>query len=272
MRFLGDITKIDGSKIEPVDVITGGSPCQDLSVAGKRAGLAGERSGLFMEQIRVVKEMRSVERYIQGSDKPVRFPRYLVWENVPGAFSSNFKDGFGDFGAVLEEIVRISEPEFSLPRLPEKQKWAKAGAICGDGWSLAWRTHDAQFWGVPQRRKRVSVVADFDGQSAGDVLFERIGRTEQNCGNETLTGAGGNCGREIQTLETSVSRNHESCCETRERTAERTSGRFERTGGDDGKLFVGVIPSDLRDSESATPKTMQLRHTGSDTHGGVSEH
>lgn len=179
MKHLGDITKINGAEIEPVDVITGGSPCQDLSVAGKRAGLAGKRSGLYMEQIRVIKEMREHDRATGRSGWMVR-PRWMVWENVSGAFSSNFKfdadgRGSGDFGAVLEEICRVIEPGFSLPRLPKKQKWAKAGAILGDDWSVAWRTHDAQFWGVPQRRKRISVVADFGGQCAAEVLFERKG-------------------------------------------------------------------------------------------------
>lgn len=179
MKHLGDITKINGAEIEPVWCITGGSPCQDLSVAGKRAGLKhadrGDfettRSGLLMEQVRIVKEMREHDRRTGRTGEMVR-PRFLVWENVPGAFSSNFRDGYGDFGAVLEEIVRIAEPAFSLPRLQDKQKWTKAGAIDGDGWSVAWRTHDAQYWGVPQRRRRISVVADFGGQRAGEILFE----------------------------------------------------------------------------------------------------
>ena len=182
MIHLGDITKINGAEIEPVWCITGGSPCQDLSVAGKRAGLQHSalgdyettRSGLFMEQVRIVKEMRERDKRDGRTDELVR-PRFLVWENVPGTFSSNFKDGFGDFGAVLEEIVRIAEPSFSLPRLPGKQKWTKAGAIDGDGWSIAWRTHDAQYWGVPQRRRRISIVADFGGQCAGEISFEREG-------------------------------------------------------------------------------------------------
>lgn len=171
MKHLGDITQINGAEIEPVWCVTGGSPCQDLSVAGKRAGLAGQRSGLFMHQVRIVKEMREHDRELGRTGDMVR-PRFLVWENVPGAFSSNFKDGFGDFGAVLEEIVRIAEPTFSLPRLEGKQKWTKAGAIYGDEWSVAWRTHDAQYWGVAQRRRRISVVADFGGQCAGEILFE----------------------------------------------------------------------------------------------------
>ena len=169
MKHLGDICRINGAEIEPVDCITGGSPCQDLSIAGKRLGLAGERSGLFMEQVRIVKEMRERDRRNGRADNMVR-PRFLVWENVVGAFSSNKGK---DFASVLEEIARIAEPGFSLSELPEKWKWTKAGAIDGDGWSIAWRTHDAQYWGVPQRRRRISVGADFGGQSAGEILFER---------------------------------------------------------------------------------------------------
>lgn len=167
MKHLGDICKINGAEIEPVDCITGGSPCQDLSTAGKRAGLSGERSGLFLEQIRIVKEMRERDRRNGRTGDMVR-PRFLVWENVPGAYSSN---GGADFQAVLEEIIHIAEPTVSVPRF--EGKWTKAGAIDGDGWSVAWRTHDAQYWGVPQRRRRISVVADFGGQSAGEILFER---------------------------------------------------------------------------------------------------
>lgn len=167
MKHLGDICKINGAEIEPVDCITGGSPCQDLSIAGKRAGLAGKRSGLFMEQVRIVKEMRECDRRNGRAGDMVR-PRFLVWENVPGAFSSN--EG-GDFQAVLEEIIHIAEPTVSVPRF--EGKWTKAGAIDGDGWSIAWRTHDAQYWGVPQRRRRISVVADFGGDTAGEILFER---------------------------------------------------------------------------------------------------
>lgn len=149
-----------GAEIPTVDCIVGGSPCQDLSVAGNRAGLEGARSGLFMEQVRVVKEMRQ--------DTDGKYPRFMVWENVPGAFSSNKG---GDFRTVLEEIVRIAEPEAVIPE-PPKGKWDKAGAILGDGYSVAWRTHDAQYWGVPQRRRRISLVADFTGGCAGEILFE----------------------------------------------------------------------------------------------------
>lgn len=163
MKHLGDISRITKEDAVPVDCITFGSPCQDLSIAGKRAGLSGERSGLFMEAIRVIKEM-----YISTLG---RYPKFTVWENVPGAFSSNKGE---DFRAVLEELARIKEPEVSIPR-HENGKWSKAGFICGNGWSIAWRTFDAQFWGVPQRRRRIAVVMDFGGQRAGEILFERAG-------------------------------------------------------------------------------------------------
>lgn len=169
MQHLGDITKIDGAKVSSVDVITGGSPCQDLSIAGRRAGLAGQRSGLFMEQIRIVKEMRSATA---NDDIRLVRPRYMVWENVQGAFSSN---GGRDFQAVLTEIAKISDPGCPDVPLPEKGRWSKSGCLLGDGFSIAWRLHDAQFWGVPQRRKRISLVADFAGHSAPEVLFERKG-------------------------------------------------------------------------------------------------
>ena len=171
MRHLGDITKINGAEIEIVDVITGGSPCQDLSIAGKRAGLAGARSGLFMEQVRIVKEMREHDRANGRTGDMVR-PRFMVWENVPGAFSSNKGR---DFAAVLEEIIRIAEPEAPDIEVPEKgwPTWGGYHDEVGGRWSVAWRVHDAQHWGVPQRRRRISVVADFGGDTAGEILFER---------------------------------------------------------------------------------------------------
>ena len=173
MKHLGDITKLSGYTVPVVDVITGGSPCQDLSVAGKRAGLDGERSGLFMEQIRIVKEMRQHDREHGRADELLR-PRYMVWENVPGAFSSN---GGKDFQVVLTEIVRIAKPEAPDVPMPDKGKWSKSGCLYDDmgRWSVAWRVHDAQFWGVPQRRKRIALVADFGGLSAPEILFERKG-------------------------------------------------------------------------------------------------
>ena len=171
MKHLGDITKIDGAEIEVVDVITGGSPCQDLSMAGKRSGLAGARSGLFMEQIRIVKEMRKADERNGRTDEPVR-PRYMVWENVPGVFSSNKGQ---DFAAVLKEIIRIAEPEAPDIDVPEKgwPTWGGYHDEVGGRWSVAWRVHDAQYWGVAQRRRRISVVADFGGDTAGEILFER---------------------------------------------------------------------------------------------------
>ena len=168
MNHLGDITKINGATAPIVDCIIGGSPCQDLSIAGKRAGLAGERSGLYMEQIRVIREMREHDRANGRSGEFIR-PRYMVWENVPGAFSSNHGK---DFAAVLEEAVKIAEPEAPPVPVPEKG-WPTSGCLMGDGWSVAWRVLDAQFWGVPQRRRRIALVADFGGQSAPEVLFVR---------------------------------------------------------------------------------------------------
>lgn len=171
MKHLGDIMKINGAEIEAVDVITGGSPCQDLSIAGKRAGLAGARSGLFMEQVRIVKEMREHDRKSGRTGDMVR-PRFMVWENVPGAFSSNKGQ---DFAAALEEIIRIAEPEAPDIEVPEKgwNTWGGYHDEVGGRWSVAWRVHDAQHWGVPQRRRRISVVADFGGDTAGEILFER---------------------------------------------------------------------------------------------------
>ena len=171
MKHLGDITKINGAEIEVVDVITGGSPCQDLSIAGKRAGLAGARSGLFMEQVRIVKEMREHDRKSGRTGDMVR-PRFMVWENVLGAFSSNKGQ---DFAAVLEEIIRIAAPKAPDIEVPEKgwNTWGGYHDEVGGRWSVAWRVHDAQHWGVPQRRRRISVVADFGGDTAGEILFER---------------------------------------------------------------------------------------------------
>ena len=168
MKHLGDINEIDGKKVPPVDVIIGGSPCQDLSVAGKRAGLKGGRSGLFMEQIRIIKEMR--EASANNGAAEIR-PRCMVWENVPGAFSTN---GGEDFRSVLEETVRTVAENAVIPR-PACGKWRTCGCIMGDGFTVAWRVLDAQFWGVPQRRRRIALVADFGGGSAPEILFERKG-------------------------------------------------------------------------------------------------
>ena len=164
MVHLGDITKMSGYTIPPVDVITFGSPCQDLSIAGKRAGMAGERSGLFSEAVRIIREMRYATF---GA-----YPKYAVWENVPGAFSSNKGE---DFHAVLQSLCRVIDPDAVIPRPTDARggiKWPRSGAILADHYSLAWRTMDAQHWGVPQRRLRISLVLDLTGGRAGEILFE----------------------------------------------------------------------------------------------------
>jgi DNA (cytosine-5)-methyltransferase 1 len=163
MKHYGDISQMDGGKVEPVDIITFGSPCQDMSVAGRRSGLDGARSSLFYEAVRIIKEMRCATNG--------RYPRYIVWENVPGAFSSNSGE---DFKAVLETVIGIIEPNTEVP-MPEKARWPYADCYMGDGWSLAYRVLDAQYWGVPQRRKRIYLVADFAGRSAFDILFKSEG-------------------------------------------------------------------------------------------------
>lgn len=169
MKHLGDVSKVKGGEIEPVDIITFGSPCQDMSIAGKRAGLKhadiGDeettRSGLFLEAIRIIKEMRVKTNGI--------YPRFAVWENVPGAFSSNKGE---DFRTVLDELIKISEPDAVMPAVPQAG-WAYADCISGDGWSIAYRVFDAQYWGVPQRRRRIYLVADFRGECAQEILFKR---------------------------------------------------------------------------------------------------
>lgn len=180
MKHLGDISRISGAEIEPVDVITFGSPCQDLSVAGQRKGLKHDglgdeettRSGLFMEAVRIIKEMRCKTNG--------KYPTFAVWENVPGAYSSNKGE---DFRAVLEELAKVKEPDVSIPK---PAKWSHAGGILGDGFSIAWRTLDAQYWGVPQRRRRIYLVADFGGERAGKILFEQesLRRDFETCGTE----------------------------------------------------------------------------------------
>lgn len=160
MVQLGDITRINGAEIPPVDIISFGSPCQDLSVAGKQAGLSGSRSGLFLEAVRIIREMRAKTNG--------EYPKYIIWENVAGAFSSNKGE---DFRRVLEEITEADIP------MPASGRWARVGMVGIEGSgglrTVAWRQMDAQFWGVPQRRKRIYLVADFRGGRAGEILFER---------------------------------------------------------------------------------------------------
>ena len=174
MVHVGDITKLKGSDLPPVDIVCGGSPCQDLSVAqGTRDGLQGTRSGLFYEMIRVIKELRNADRKRGRTAQSVR-PRWCVWENVPGAYSSGEPPG-EDFRIVLQSFVRISCNTVSIPR-PDSGKWKSAGRILlGDTFSLAWRTLDAQYWSVPQRRVRVYLIADFAGLCAPQILFDEKG-------------------------------------------------------------------------------------------------
>lgn len=195
MKHLGSVTEINGAEIEPVDIITFGSPCQDLSVAGKQAGIHdGERSNLFFEAVRIIKEMRAKDAAAGRTDEHCR-PRFAVWENVPGAFSSNKG---ADFQAVLQALAEVRTTDVSIP-MPPKGKWSKAGCIVGDGWGIAWRVYDAQYWGItirdrdtghvrqagtPQRRKRIYLVADFASERAGEILFER----ESVCGNPAQSG------------------------------------------------------------------------------------
>lgn len=177
MEQHGDVANIDGGSITPVDIITFGSPCQDLSVAGKRAGIhEGERSNLFFHAIRIIREMRKAT----GGT----YPRFALWENVPGAFSSNAGE---DFRSVLQSFIDIGQEaasngkdETELVLLGKPEKWSKAGEIVGNGYSIAWRTLDAQYWGVPQRRRRIYLVADFGSERAGKILFEREGVCRDN--------------------------------------------------------------------------------------------
>mgnify|MGYP000008310126 FL=1 len=192
MKHCGDISQMDGGKIEPVDIITFGSPCTDMSIAGRRAGLDGKQSVLFYQAIRIIQEMREATHG--------RYPRYIVWENVPGAFSSNKGE---DFKAVLEAVIGIKEPGAQVP-MPEKNLWPYADLYLGEQWSVAYRTLDAQYWGVPQRRRRIYLVADFAGWGAGQVLFESEGLSgysaegfrawQRAAGNSTVgAGAAGIC-------------------------------------------------------------------------------
>lgn len=262
IKHLGDITKLNGAGIPVVDVITGGSPCQDLSVAGKRAGMKHEshgddettRSGLFMDQIRLVKEMRENDRRSGRTGESVR-PRYMVWENVPGAFSSNHGR---DFQAVLEEIIKVAEPDAPGVPLPEAGRWSKSGCICDElgKWSVAWRLHDAQFFGVPQRRKRIALLADFGGSTAPWIMFDpKLERTtEDGYPDETELGSGAESRSEVQPIGKSVSGHSEPCGEARQETAGSSGSGFEGAG-------IGV--------NNSAPETICLEGNGSrDSHFG----
>ena len=238
MKHYGDISTLDGSELEPVDIISFGSPCQNLSVAGKREGLDGDRSSLFYEAIRIVKEMREATNG--------KYPRYIVWENVPGAFSSNSGE---DFKAVLTEICKVKDEQVSISK---PAKWENAGRIMGDGYSVAWRLLDAQYWGVPQRRQRIYLVADFDGGSAGKILFESEGlsgysaqgfKSWQNAANGITEGVGETGGQDSLMFE-----NHSQ--DTRYRGPLAVAQTVSSTYGTGGNNQPFVVQ---------TPKTLKVR-------------
>ena len=238
MKHYGDISTIDGSELEPVDIISFGSPCQNLSVAGKREGLDGDRSSLFYEAIRIVKEMREATNG--------KYPRYIVWENVPGAFSSNRGE---DFKAVLTEICKVKDEQVSISK---PAKWENAGRIMGDGFSIAWRLLDAQYWGVPQRRQRIYLVADFDGGSAGKILFESEGlsgysaqgfKSWQNAANGITEGIG-----ETGETDSLMFENHSQ--DTRYRGPLEVAQTVSSTYGTGGNNQPFVVQ---------TPKTLKVR-------------
>ena len=238
MKHYGDISAIDGSELEPVDIISFGSPCQNLSVAGKREGLDGDRSSLFYEAIRIIKEMREATNG--------KYPRYIVWENVPGAFSSNKGE---DFKAVLTEICKVKDEQVSISK---PAKWENAGRIMGDGFSLAWRLLDAQYWGVPQRRQRIYLVADFDGGSAGKILFESEGlsgysakgfKSWQNAANGITEGIG-----ETGETDSLMFENHSQ--DTRYRGPLEVAQTVSSTYGTGGNNQPFVVQ---------TPKTLKVR-------------
>ena len=238
IKHYGDISTLDGSELEPVDIISFGSPCQNLSVAGKREGLDGDRSSLFYEAIRIVKEMREATNG--------KYPRYIVWENVPGAFSSNRGE---DFKAVLTEICKVKDEQVSISK---PAKWENAGRIMGDGYSVAWRLLDAQYWGIPQRRQRIYLVADFDGGSAGKILFESEGlsgysaqgfKSWQNAANGITEGIG-----ETGSQDSLMFENHSQ--DTRYRGPLAVAQTVSSTYGTGGNNQPFVVQ---------TPKTLKVR-------------
>ena len=256
MKHYLNVCDVNGAEVEPVDVITFGSPCQDLSVAGKRAGLKHEsngddettRSGLFMEAVRIIKEMRKEDEFRQlrsgRTNQHIR-PRFAVWENVPGAFSSNKGE---DFRVVLEELARIKEAEISIP-MPEKGKWKQSGEIVGDGWSIAWRTLDAQYHGVPQRRRRIFLVADFTDECAGEILFECQGLP----------------GYPSQSREKGQGTSRDSS-ESIGRTSERECIAFEpglaKRDGAENRFVENCTPTiraNMGDNQTAVAYTLQIR-------------
>ena len=251
MLHLGDITKINGHHVPIVDCVIGGSPCQGLSVAGLGKGLDDERSGLFIEQVRIAKEMREADVRNGRSGHDIR-PRYMVWENVPGAFSSN---GGEDFRVVLEELARVIEEGVTIPR-PEKGKWATTGVIIGDNWSLAWRVFDAQYWGVPQRRRRICIVVDFNGHTAPQIVFsegEHHGSTERGVFKPSLGYLGAKSRPEVQSVSEGLSGHLESSQPQREEAASDASRGL---GADDcegrGQVGIDLYNTDITGDKAAT--------------------
>lgn len=247
VKHYGDVSEVDGSEVEPVDIITFGSPCQDMSVAGKRAGLHGSRSNLFYQAIRIIREMR-----IKTNGA---YPRYIVWENVPGAFSSNRGE---DFRCVLESICQIKDDWVAVPR---SRKWESAGEIMGDDYSVAWRVLDAQYWGVPQRRKRIFLVADLaDRGGAGEVLFkcESMPRNSQESEEQKQETSRiiGNCTDDAVT----VYENHTQDCRYRELgQVSSTLASNLGTGGNNQPLVVKkvfrICSQDSNAMKSANPNS-----------------
>lgn len=239
MEHLGNVKNIRGGVIEPVDVICGGSPCQNLSQAGNRTGIEGTQSSLFFEYIRIVKEMREATNG--------KYPRYMVWENVPGAFTSNKG---ADFKAVLENIARIKDPEATIP-MPEK--WEHAGTVVGDGFSISWRVLDAQFWGVPQRRRRIFLVAGFDDECTEEILFESEGMFRNLAANfRTWKEAAGSAGESTEEASRIMIENHPS--DSRYRIVEKSETLSARmgTGG-------GNVPLTMDVDTQNEPITLKMR-------------
>ena len=276
MKHLGDITKISGYTAPIVDCIIGGSPCQDLSVAGKRAGLDGERSGLFIEQVRIAKEMRDRDKRNGRTGVDVRC-RYLVWENVCGSLSSPGKDRAGeDFRVVLEELARVVDEGVSIPR-PPKGKWSNTGVIVGDGYSIAWRVTDSQFHGVPQRRRRITLVADFNGDNAPRIVFgesEHHGSSVRDNSESSIGCVGGKSRSEIQPLCNRLPRDSEPSQKKRKGSPSDATGGFgaddyqcitfepgiaSREGGHVYEGVSGTLRANAVDNQMATAYTMQDR-------------
>ena len=257
IKHLGDITLIKGYDAPVVDCVIGGSPCQDLSLAGKRAGLAGARSGLYMEQIRIIKEMRERDRISGRTDVDVR-PRYMVWENVPGAFSTN---GGQDFAAVLEEAIRVAEPEAPNVPVPEKG-WPTAGCFFDEmgKWSVAWRVMDAQFWGVPQRRRRICLVCDFNGLNAPKIVFgeaEHHRSTKRDRGDTSVGHSGAKSRPKVQPIPQGLSGH-----------PDESQPKGKEAPGDAGDSTGGAVGCDLYNGALSGDKAVSLNTNANATGAG----